>query len=299
MPLIECVPNISEGRRSPLVEMLAGEARAVPGVRLLDYSADPSHNRSVFTLAGDREGLRTAVLRMAWGAVRTIDLRSHRGEHPRLGAVDVVPFIPLGDTPMSACVDLAREVGQAIAERLKVPVYLYGEAASREGRRRLEDIRRGQFEGLAAKMHMADWAPDFGPSAPHPTAGATVVGARQLLIAFNVNLATTQVAVAKRIAAAVRESSGGLRSVKALGLSLPARGIVQVSMNLTNFAETSIQTVFDRVVAEADREGVEVLDSELIGLIPEAALKGTTPQAIGLGHFPDARILERALSLKS
>src|SRR5580765_6235257 len=152
MSLIECVPNISEGQRPAVVEMLAGEARAVPGVRFLDYSADPSHHRSVFTLVGDRDSLRIAVLAMAWCAIQTIDLRSHRGEHPRLGAVDVVPFIPLGDTPMHACVDLAREVGQAMAERLNVPVYLYGEAATRETRRRLEDIRRGQFEGLAARM---------------------------------------------------------------------------------------------------------------------------------------------------
>ena len=155
MSLIECVPNVSEGRRSTVVDMLAGEIRTVPGVRLLDYSADPSHNRSVFTMAGDRSALKTAVLAMAWGAVHTIDLRTHRGEHPRIGAVDVVPFIPLGGTTMAECVELAREVGQAIAERLNVPVYLYEEAASRDGRRRLEDIRRGQFEGLSSKMTRA------------------------------------------------------------------------------------------------------------------------------------------------
>jgi glutamate formiminotransferase / 5-formyltetrahydrofolate cyclo-ligase len=276
--------------------MLAGEIRSVPGVRLLDYSSDPSHNRSVFTMAGDQMALKTAVLAMARRAVHTVDLRTHRGEHPRIGAVDVVPFIPLADTTMAECVELAREVGQAIAERLSVPVYLYEEAASREGRRHLEDIRRGQFEGLPSKMMAPDWAPDFGPSAPHPTAGATVVGARRALIAFNVNLATDRLDTAKRIAAAVRESSGGLPCVKALGLALPDRGIVQVSMNVTNFEKTPIQVVFDRIVAEAERAGVEVAESEIVGLIPEAALTGTTPAQLGLRAFSDHQILERRLA---
>ena len=296
MALIECVPNISEGRRPAIVEMLAGEARAVPGVRMLNHSADPSHNRSVFTMAGDPPGLKTAVLAMAWCAVRTIDMRSHHGAHPRVGAVDVVPFIPLGDTSMSECVALAQEVGRAIAERLNVPVYLYEEAAPREARRRLEDIRRGQFEGLAAKMKEPDWAPDFGPSAPHPTAGATVVGARRALIAYNVNLATDNLEVAKQIARAVRERSGGLRYVKALGLPLPHRGIVQVSMNLTDFTQTPIQAVFDRILGEATKSGVEVLESEIVGLIPEAALAATTPAALRLYEFSEAQILERRLA---
>jgi glutamate formiminotransferase len=296
MSLIECVPNISEGRRASVIEILAMEARSVPGVRLLDHSADPSHNRSVFTMAGTRIALKRAVLAMAWSAVHTIDLRVHRGEHPRLGAVDVVPFIPLGDTTMSECVELARDVGRSIAERLGVPVFLYEEAASREDRRRLEDIRRGQFEGLAAKMTQPEWAPDFGPSRPHPTAGATVVGARQALIAFNVNLGTDRLDVARRIAAAVRERTGGLPSVKALGLLLPHRGIVQVSMNLTDYRRTPIQTAFDRVAAEASRSGVNVLESELIGLIPEAALAGTSAAHLRLHGFSENQILERRLT---
>jgi glutamate formiminotransferase / 5-formyltetrahydrofolate cyclo-ligase len=293
--VIECVPNISEGRRTAVVEMLAGEARAVAGVHLLEYSADPSHNRSVFTMAGGADALKTAILAMAGSAVRTIDLRAHRGVHPRMGAVDVVPFIPLGDTTMGECVTLARDVGHAISQRLQVPVYLYEEAASRETRRRLEDIRRGGFEGLAEKMKDPDWAPDFGPSGPHPTAGATAVGARRALIAFNVNLATNQLAVARRIAAAVRERNGGLPAVKALGLALPERGIVQVSMNLTDFSQTPIETVFERVVAEAAKAGVDVLESEIVGLIPEAALKGTTPARLRLRDFADDRTLERRL----
>jgi glutamate formiminotransferase len=232
---------------------------------------------------------------MAWSAVHTIDLRMHRGEHPRLGAIDVVPFIPLGETTMSECVELARDVGQSIAERLGVPVFLYEEAASREDRRRLEDIRRGQFEGLAAKMTRPEWAPDFGPAKPHPTAGATVVGARQALIAFNVNLGTDRLDVARRIAAAVRERTGGLPNVKALGLLLPHRGIAQVSMNLTDYRRTPIQTAFDRVVAEASRSGVNVLESELVGLIPEAALAGTTAAHLRLHGFTENQILERRL----
>ena len=294
--MIECVPNVSEGRRPAVVEMLAADARAVAGVHLLDYSADPSHNRSVYTMAGEAQALKTAVLAMAWSAVRTIDLRGHSGVHPRMGAIDVVPFIPLGDTTMGECVSLARAVGQAVAERLNVPIYLYEEAASNESRRRLENIRRGGFEGLAAKMNDPDWTPDFGPSTPHPTAGATAVGARRALIAFNVNLATNNLSVARHIAAVVREHNGGLPAVKALGLALPERDIVQVSMNLTDFEQTSVETAFQRVAAEAANAGVDVLESELVGLIPEAALKGTTPARLRLRNFSDERVLERKLA---
>jgi glutamate formiminotransferase len=294
--VIECVPNISEGRRPTVVERLAAAVRAVAGVHLLDYSADPSHNRSVYTMAGDADALATAVLAMASVAVRTIDLRLHFGVHPRIGAVDVVPFIPLGGTTMGECVNLARDVGQTIAERLNVPVYLYEEAAATETRRRLENIRRGRFEGLAAKMKDPNWTPDFGPPTPHPTAGATAVGARRALIAFNVNLATNELLVARRIAAAVRERSGGLPAVKALGLALPERNIVQVSMNLTDFEQTSVDTAFQRVAAEAANAGVGVLESELVGLIPEAALKGTTPARLRLREFSDDRILEHKLA---
>jgi len=294
--MIESVPNVSEGQRPAVVETLAAAVRGVKGVRLLDYSADPAHNRSVFTMAGDRHEIKNAILDLAWHAVHMIDLRGHRGEHPRLGALDVVPFIPLADVTMKDCVELAREVGQAIAERLNVPVFLYEEAQSRPDRRRLEDIRRGQFEGLAAKMAQPGWEPDFGPSTPHPTAGATVVGARQFLIAYNVNLATNRIDLARRIAHTVRESGGGLPCVKALGLALPARGIVQVSMNLTDFTKTPIEVAFDRVVAEAASAGVDVIDSELVGLIPEAALAHTTPERLGLRGFSDNRVLERALT---
>jgi glutamate formiminotransferase / 5-formyltetrahydrofolate cyclo-ligase len=272
MSLIACVPNVSEGRRRDVVEAMAGAIRTVAGVTLADHSADAAHNRSVFTLAGEAEAVAAAVLLLYERAVAEIDLGAHRGQHPRIGAVDVVPFVPLQRTPMSACVMLARRTGRAIADRFQVPVYLYEEAAATPARKNLEDIRRGGFEGLATKMKIAEWRPDFGPSAPHPTAGASAVGARQPLIAFNVNLATNRLDVAKAVAAAVRQRGGGLPFVKALAMDLPDRAIVQVSMNLTNYRETSMRRAFDAVAREAGRHGVQVLESEIIGLVPAAAL---------------------------
>jgi glutamate formiminotransferase len=296
MSLIECVPNVSEGRRAQVLETLAAAVRAVPGARLLDRSADPSHNRSVFTLAGSRQEVRDAVLALAWAAVQTIDLRRHEGVHPRIGAIDVVPFVPIADVTMETCVALAHETGRARAERLRLPVFLYGDAALRPERRRLEHIRRGQFEGLAARMADPAWAPDFGPAVPHPSAGAVAVGARPILIAFNVNLDTDRVDVAQRIAAAVRESSGGLPHVKALGLPLSHRGLVQVSMNLTDYTRTPIEVAFDRVAEEAERAGVGVRDSEIVGLVPQAALAHTTPARLRLAGFSGEKVLENRLN---
>src|SRR5476649_483464 len=270
--LIECIPNVSEGRRPEIVAAMAAAIRAVPGVRLLDHSSDPAHNRSVFTLAGDAAGVEQAVLALVERAVADIDLRTHRGEHPRMGAVDVVPFVPIEGATMADCVALARKTGAAIAERFHVPVYLYEEASSNPARKNLEDIRRGEFEGLAAKMATAGWAPDYGPATPHPSAGAIVVGARMPLIAYNINLATDRIDVAKKIAAAIRHSSGGFRYVKAAGFTLADRGIVQVSMNLTNYEKTPIARVFEAVKREAARHGVAILESEIVGLIPAAAL---------------------------
>jgi glutamate formiminotransferase len=295
MAVIECVPNISEGRRLDVVESLAAAARAVRDVRVLDYSADWSHHRSVFTLAGNTAALHEAVLRLVAIAVASIDLRLHRGEHPRLGAVDVVPFVPLVDVTMAECVSLARRVGRAIGEQFAVPVYLYEEAASAPARRRLEDVRRGGFEGLAARMADPRWRPDFGPNVPHPAAGATIVGARPVLVAYNVNLATTNVAVAQRIAAAIRERAGGLPCVKALGLRVEARPLTQVSMNLTNYQRTPMDVVFDRIVAEAGKDGVEVVESEVIGLVPAAAFGRRTPAELRLRDFSNRRILENCL----
>src|SRR3989454_6803322 len=215
--LIECIPNVSEGRRPEVVAAMADAVRRVAGVRLLDYSSDASHNRSVFTLVGDAAGVEQAIMALFERAVADIDLRTHRGEHPRLGAVDVVPVVPIEGVTMAECVALAKKVGASVAVRFKVPVYLYEEASTNPARKNLEDIRRGEFEGLAAKMATQGWAPDFGPSAPHPSAGAAVIGARMALIAYNINLATDRLDVAKKIAAAIRHSSGGYRYVKAAG----------------------------------------------------------------------------------
>ena len=275
--MIEAVPNISEGRRGEVVREAVEAIEAVPDVRVLDWSSDASHNRSVITLAGAADPLRAAILRLFEVAVKRIDLRLHRGAHPRIGAVDVVPFVPLGGVSMEACIRLARATGREVAERLHLPVLLYEAAATAPARRRLEDLRRGQFERLAGKLAQPDWRPDYGPRHPHPAAGATVIGARGPLIAFNVNLASRALDVARRIARAVRESNGGLPHVKAMGVLLAASsgGLAQVSMNLTDYRRTPLSAALDRVAREAAREGVEVAGTELIGLVPRAAIDGS------------------------
>ena len=293
--LIECIPNVSEGRRPEIVAAMAAAIRAIPGVRLLDHSSDPSHNRSVFTLVGDAAGVERAVLALFERAAADVDLRTHTGEHPRLGAVDVVPFVPIEDVTMADCVALAKKVGAAVAERFQIPVYLYEDASANPARKNLEDIRRGEFEGLAAKMATAGWAPDFGPAAPHPSAGATVIGARMPLIAYNINLATNRLDVAKKIAAAIRHSSGGYRFVKAMGIALDDRGIVQVSMNLTNVEKTPIFRVFETVKREAERYGVAILESEIVGLVPSAALNAAAEFYLQLDRFTPGQILEHRL----
>ena len=296
MPIIESIPNVSEGRRPEVVERLAEAIRAVPGVRLLDHSSDVSHNRSVFTLAGDAAGVRRAILALFAVAVETIDLRTHRGEHPRLGAVDVVPFVPIEGVTMADCVALAREVASAVAERYGVPVFLYEEASANPARKNLEDIRRGEFEGLVAKMASPGWAPDYGPSTPHETAGASVIGARMPLIAYNINLNTDRLEVATKIAAAIRHSSGGLRYVKAMGVMLEDRRLAQVSMNLTNYEKTPIFRVFELVKREAARYGVSILESEIVGLVPSAALVRAAEYYLQLDRFSDEQVLEKKLA---
>jgi glutamate formiminotransferase / 5-formyltetrahydrofolate cyclo-ligase len=295
MATIESIPNVSEGRRPDVVERLARAIRNTPGVRLLDHSSDTSHNRSVFTLAGDATALKQATLALFAEALNSIDLRQHRGEHPRLGAVDVVPFVPIEGVTMTDCVALAREVGAAVAERFGVPVFLYEEASANPARKNLEDIRRGEFEGLATKMASAGWAPDFGPSSPHPSAGASVIGARMPLIAYNINLNTDRLDVAKKIAAAVRHSSGGLRFVKAMGVKLDDRNLVQVSMNLTNYEKTPIFRAFEMVKREAARYGVTILESEIVGLVPSAALMGAAEFYLQLERFSEDQVLEKKL----
>jgi glutamate formiminotransferase len=293
VPLIECVPNVSEGRRDDVIAALAA-AIDVPGVHLLDRSSDPSHNRTVYTFAGEAEPLQEAVLRLFMAAVTAIDLRRHEGVHPRIGAVDVVPFVPLRGTGMEECVALAKRTAKTIADRLSVPMFLYEEAAPTEERRNLAEIRRGGLNGIAQRMQQAAWRPDFGPDAPHPTAGATAIGARPILIAYNVNLASNRLGVAKRIASVIRASGGGLSCVKAMGVQLE-QGIVQVSMNLTNYRETSMMTVFDAIAREAAVDGVRVLESEIVGLVPADALPPDPRKRLRLREADLDRVLELRL----
>ncbi|MCS7240729.1 MAG: glutamate formimidoyltransferase [Candidatus Bipolaricaulota bacterium] len=293
--LVECVPNVSEGRDKEAIEAMAAAIRSVAKVRLLDVQSDPDHNRTVFTFVGEPEGVAEAVYRLFETALPRIDLRVHRGEHPRMGAVDVVPFVPLRGVKMADCVALAKTVGKEIWERFRVPVYLYAEAATRPERQDLSEIRKGEFEGFFAKIKDPQWAPDFGEPMVHPTAGVTAVGAREFLIAFNVNLGTNDLRIAQEIAKAVRFSSGGLRYVKALGMVLKERGLVQVSMNLTNFRRTPIPRVLELVRREAQRFGVPVVGSEIVGLIPEEALVQVAEYYLQLENFSLAQVLERRI----
>jgi glutamate formiminotransferase len=295
MPVIECIPNVSEGRRADVVEKIASAVRETPGIRLLDYSSDASHNRSVLTFIGDRDAVKHATLALFETAIPLIDLRTHRGEHPRLGAVDVVPFVPIEGITMDQCVALAKDVAASVAERFAIPVFLYEEAATNPARKNLEDIRRGEFEGLAEKMRTQEWFPDFGPRQPHLSAGASVIGARMPLIAYNINLNTNRLDVAKKIAAAIRHSSGGLRYVKAAGFMLDDRNIAQVSMNLTNYQKTPIFRVFEVVKREAARYGVSILESEIVGLVPSAALVSAAEFYLQLERFGPEQVLENKL----
>ncbi len=271
--LVESVPNVSEGRRSEVVDRLAAVVAGTPGVHLLDRTSDASHNRSVLTMAGEPDAVSGALEHLTAEAVATIDMEHQSGEHPRIGAVDVVPFVPLGTTTMDEAVALARAFGARVADRFGIPVYLYARAATRPDREKLADVRRGQYEGLRdAIAGDPDRQPDFGPSRLHPTAGAMAVGARPFLIAWNVNLASTDLELAKRIARTVRESGGGLPRVQANGFRLEEPDCAQVSMNLLDFGVTPMWRAWEAVAAEAGAAGVEPAESELIGLAPLAAL---------------------------
>ena len=295
MAIIESIPNVSEGRRPEVVARFIEAIKRTPGVTLLDSSSDTSHNRSVLTLIGDAPALKAATLALFEAAVAEIDLRTHQGEHPRLGAVDVVPFVPIQGATMADCVALAKDVAATVAERFALPVFLYEEAAASPARRNLEDIRRGEFEGLAKKLQSPDWKPDFGPSQPHESAGAAVIGARMPLIAYNINLNSDRLDVAKKIAAAIRHSSGGLRFVKAMGVMLEDRRVAQVSMNLTNYEKTPMFRVFEMVKREAERYGVSILESEIVGLVPSAALLGAAEYYLQIEGFKPTQVLENKL----
>ena len=293
--VIECVPNISEGRDEKRVSEIAAAVRAAAGVRLLDVSSDSSHNRSVLTFVADAAGVREGVRALFDAAVPRIDLRRHSGEHPRMGAVDVVPVIPIRGATVEECVALSREIGAEIAERHGIPVYLYEDSATSEKRRNLAEIRKGQFEGFAAKMREPEWKPDFGPDVPHPTAGVVAVGARPPLIAYNVNLGTRDLAVAERIAKAIRHLGGGFRYVKALPVELADRGQVQVSINMTNFVKSPLHRVFECVRSEAERHGVPIVGSEIVGLCPAEALVMTAEHYLRLEKFSPEQVLELRL----
>jgi glutamate formiminotransferase len=295
MAIIESIPNVSEGRRPEIITRMAEAITNTPGVRLLDSSSDASHNRSVFTIVGDAPSLKAATLALFEVAVETIDLRTHKGEHPRLGAVDVVPFVPIEGATTEDCVALARDVAATVAERFALPVFLYEDASKNPARKNLEDIRRGEFEGLTAKMSTPGWTPDFGPAQPHESAGASVIGARMPLIAYNINLNSDRLDVAKKIAAAVRHSTGGLRFVKAMGVMLEDRKIAQVSMNLTNYQKTPMFRVFEMVKREAARYGVGILESEIVGLVPSAALTASAEYYLQVEGFNAGQVLESRL----
>lgn len=293
--IVECVPNFSDGRRPEVLAAIVEAIASDPAVAVLDASQDADHNRAVVTFVAPLEHVGDAAFRAAKVAVEMIDLREHSGRHPRIGAVDVLPFIPIRNVTMDQCAALARETARRLADELGVPTYLYEHAAQHDHRHNLAQVRRGGFEGLAERMDDPAHRPDFGPASPHPSAGATAVGARKVLLAYNINLDTDDVGVAKKIAATIRESSGGLPSVKALGVMLDERRVAQVSMNLVDHERTPLHVVFDRVDALAREHGVGILESELIGLIPQAVLDETANARLGIAAFSPHRILENRI----
>lgn len=296
MKLIECVPNFSEGRDKEKIEAIVDEVRRVKGVKLLDYSSDADHNRTVVTFVGEVEGVIEAAFNMTKKASELIDMRSHTGGHPRMGAMDVVPFIPVKDVTMEECVEVAKRVGKRIGEELNIPVYLYEDAATKAERKNLADVRKGQYEGFFEKIKKPEWTPDFGPAEMNEKSGCTAVGARVPLVAFNVNLNTPNIEIADKIAKTVRFIGGGLRFVKAMGVKLEDRNITQVSMNLVNYEKTAIYRAFEMVKMEARRYGVEVVGSEIVGLVPMKALVESLEYYLQLENFSIEQVLEHRIA---
>lgn len=290
--LIECVPNFSEGRDLTKIEQIISKFRARNGVKLLDYSNDEDHNRLVVTVVGEPEALKSALLDAIGEAVSLIDLTRHTGQHPRMGAVDVIPFIPIKGCTMDDAIALSKEMAARVAAQYDLPVFLYEKSASAPQRENLAAIRKGEFEGMEQKIKQPEWMPDFGPTQRHPTAGAVAIGARMPLVAYNVNLGTDNLAVADSIAKKIRHIGGGLRYCKAMGVELKERGIVQVSINMTDYTHTALYRVFELVRIEARRYGVPVVGSEIIGLVPMEALIDTASYYLGLEDFTMDQILE-------
>jgi len=296
MKWLESVPNFSEGKNTEVLEKIVKCADKYDKVWIVNWSMDKDHNRSVVTMVGEPSQVVKTLYDMTKTAAGLIDLRNHRGEHPRMGATDVIPIIPLKNIDYAECIEYSKELAQRIGEELKIPVYLYEKSATRTERKNLATIRKGQFEGFSQKILNEKWKPDYGPTdAIHPSAGVVAVGVREFLIAYNVNLATDNLDIANEIAKMVRHKSGGFRYVKAMGVELKEKGIVQVSMNLTNFKKTSIYRVFEMIKVEAKRFGVSVLGSEIVGLVPLQAITDTMDYYLGLDAFDMTRVIEYQL----
>ncbi len=290
--IIECVPNFSEGRNQQNIEKIVGSFRGQKGVKLLDYQTDEDHNRMVVTVVGEPQALKTAVIEAMGSAIEAIDMNTHQGQHPRMGAIDVVPFIPIKNVSMKEAISFSREIAQEGAKKFELPVFLYERSASRPERENLANIRKGQFEGMADKIKQPEWKPDFGPVMLHPTAGATAIGARMPLVAYNVNLDSDNIDIANDIARKVRHISGGLKYCKGIGIELKDRGVVQVSMNLTDYTQTALYRAFELIKVEARRYGVNVIGSEIVGLVPMEALMDTAAFYLGLEGFSMEQVLE-------
>ncbi|MGD9300281.1 MAG: glutamate formimidoyltransferase, partial [Desulfobacterales bacterium] len=290
--ILECVPNFSEGRDLKKIEKIVAPFRSQDGVKLLDYQNDEDHNRSVVTVVGEPEALKAAVIQSMGEAINVIDMNSHQGQHPRMGAIDVVPFIPVKNISVEEAVEISKSTAKEAAAKYNLPIFLYELSASQPQRQNLATIRKGQFEAMAEKLSQPQWAPDFGPHQIHPRAGVTAMGARMPLVAYNVNLDTNQLEIADLIAKKVRHISGGLRYCKGIGIELKDRGIVQVSMNMTDYTRTALYRVFELIRVEARRYGVNVVGSEVIGLVPMEALIDTASYYLGLENFSMEQVLE-------
>ena len=294
--IIECVPNFSEGQNEAVINGLVSVAKSVGGVTLLDHSSDASHNRSVFTLVGDEEGIQEAAFQLVKYASENIDMTKHHGEHPRMGATDVVPFIPIKDSSVEECIEISKKVAKRINDELDITIFLYEDSASTPSRKNLAKVRKGQFEGMPEKLQEEEWAPDFGERKIHPTAGITAVGARMPLVAFNVNLDTSDITIANKIAKIIRASGGGFKYAKGIGVMLEDRNIAQVSMNMVNFEGTPLYRTFETIRMEAKRYGVNIIGSEIIGLTPAKAMIDCAEYYLQVEDFDyDKQILENHL----
>lgn len=294
--IVECIPNFSEGIDKEKVENIVNVFRGVEGVKLLDYSSDADHNRTVVTVVGEPNALENAIINMAEKVYENIDMSKHKGGHPRMGALDVVPFVPIEGVSMDDCIEIANRVGKVIGEKYNVPVYLYEKAATAPHRENLAKVRKGQYEGFFEKIKEEDWAPDYGPREVNVKGGCVAIGAREPLVAFNVNLGTDNVEIADKIAKKVRHIGGGLRFVKAMGVMLEDRNIAQVSMNLVNYEKTTVYSAFEMVKMEAKRYGVPVIGSEVIGLLPMAALVKSAEYYLQIENFSMDQILEKRIA---